>query len=130
MKKKIILGLIGVVALVAGVAGMSAYEAHVINVTAHIENALAVSAEALDFGTVFPQEYLEREFTIELSTSFMAEDRADDVNYVINQKEKCWNESPEAPEYAPVNYWDDKCPGNLVKMENLCPFLSKIDGDP
>ena len=59
MKKNIILSFIALVAVVAGVAGMAAFEAHVINVTAHIENALKVvpAGGELTFGTVFPQEY-------------------------------------------------------------------------
>jgi len=106
MNKKILLGLGALVALVAGVATISAYEAHVINVTAHIENALSVDAKELLFGTVFPQEYLTRDFNITLSQSFMAEPTADDVNYVIAQKPK--------PGYP----------------NSLCPFLSKTDADP
>jgi len=88
MTKKIILGLVAVVVVVGGVAGMSAYEAHVINVTAKIENALSVAVEHIDFGTVFPQEYLVRPLEIALSGSFIEEDRADDVEYVIKQKPK------------------------------------------
>ncbi len=55
MNKKLLMGLGAVLAVVAGVAGMAAYEAHIINVTAKIENALSVTTEAIDFGTVFPQ---------------------------------------------------------------------------
>ncbi|HDZ54688.1 MAG TPA: hypothetical protein ENI19_02650 [Candidatus Nealsonbacteria bacterium] len=88
MKKKIILGLVAVVAVAGGVAVLSAYEAHVINVTARIENALSVAVEHIDFGTVFPQEYLEFPLEIALSGSFLAEDRVDDVEYVIKQKPK------------------------------------------
>ena len=117
-------------ALVAGVAAISAYEAHVINVTAHIENALAVQTRALEFGTVFPQEYLEKTFDISLSTSFMEEGNADDVNYVINQKPKCKCVNNPSPcplgEYAPVDYATDECPAGYTVMENLCRFLSKL----
>ncbi len=67
----------------------AAFEAHVINVTAKIENALAVSTDAIDFGTVFPQEHLEKPLGIRLSDSFMEEDRVDDVEYFIRQKPKC-----------------------------------------
>ena len=88
MRKKILLGLVAIVAVAGGVAAMSAFEAHVINVTAKIENALAVSAEPIDFGTVFPQEYFEEEICIELSQSFLDEDRVDDVVYEIKQKPK------------------------------------------
>ncbi len=89
MKKKFALTLIAFVAVAAGVAGLSAFEAHVINVTAKIENALQVSADSIDFGTVFPQEELDKEVSISLSRSFLSEDRVDDVNYFIRQKPKC-----------------------------------------
>jgi len=79
---------------VAGVAAVTlplfaAFEAHVINVTAKIENALAVNIEHIDFGTVFPQEQLDEPLDIRLSDSFLAEDRVDDVEYIIRQKPKC-----------------------------------------
>jgi len=126
MKKKIVLGLVAVVAVASGVAALSAYEAHVINVTAHIENALYVHPDALEFGTVFPQEYIERQFTVELSSSFQLQDRLDDVNYVIRQKPKCVN---EAGEYAQIDYATHQCPEGYTEMLSLCPFLSKLDGD-
>ena len=59
MKKKILLGLVAVLIVISGVAGMSAFEAHVINVTAKIENALKVDTTPIDYGTVFPQEALD-----------------------------------------------------------------------
>jgi len=126
LNKKTLITIGGILAIVAGVAGFSAYEAHVINVTAHIENALAVSTNAIEFGTVFPQEYLEEEFTVRLSSSFMEEDRVDDVEYVIKQKPKCIN---QAGEYAPVNYATHECPTGYTVMNDLCAFLSKTDGD-
>ena len=67
----------------------SAFEAHVINVTAQIENALMVPLKSIDFGTVFPQEHLDKPLAIALSDSFITEDRVDDVNYIIRQKPKC-----------------------------------------
>lgn len=88
MKKRILLTLAAIVAITAGVIGVSAFEAHVINVTAHIENALSVNTEPITFGTVFPQEYLEEPFEIALSTSFQAAGRVDDVEYKIVQKLK------------------------------------------
>jgi len=88
MNKKIIMGLVAVVVIAGGVAGMSAFEAHVINVTAKIENALSVMPEEIAFGTVFPQEHLEKPLTISLSDSFKLEERVDDVKYTIKQKPK------------------------------------------
>ena len=124
MNKKILMSLGAALAVVASVAAMSAYEAHVINVTAHIENALAVSTEAIEFGTVFPQEYLERPFTVSLSSSFLADDqlRLGDVHYKIVQKPKCIN---QAGEYAPVDYDTHQCPDGYKEMPLLCPYLSK-----
>src|SRR3989338_2228720 len=80
-------GTVGVI--VAGAAAFSAFEAHVINVTARIENALSVPTEPIDFGTVFPQEELDATFPVVLSQSFLDEDRVDDVEYIIRQKPKC-----------------------------------------
>ena len=132
MNKKILLSLGAILAMVAGIAGMAAYEAHVINVTAHIENALTVDTTPIEFGTVFPQEYLERGFTINLSSSFLAADRVDDVEYVIKQKPK--------PNQAGI----DSFSGDVVAAREychtvtlpdpycyltLCPFLSKIPAD-
>ncbi len=87
--KKILLGL-GALGITLGVIPMfAAFEAHVVNVTAQIENALQVSTNALDFGTVFPQEHLEKPLAVQLSSSFLAAPRVDDVNYFIRQKPKC-----------------------------------------
>ena len=55
MNKKILMGLGATLAVVASVAAMSAYEAHIINVTAKIENALSVDTTPIHFGTIFPQ---------------------------------------------------------------------------
>jgi len=89
MTKKVLLGLGALVAVVAGVSAMSAFEAHVINVVAKIENALSVSTRAINFGTVFPQEHLNKPLTVQLSQSFLEEPNADDVEYIIRQKPKC-----------------------------------------
>ena len=92
MKKKILLGLGAMLAVVAGVAALSAFEAHVINVTAHIENALNVDNYGLDFGTVFPQENLFENFTVSLSDSFVLQNEATEVDYKIVQKPKHWRD--------------------------------------
>lgn len=80
-------GALGVAVVLAPM--FAAFEAHVVNVTARIENALSVSTDAIDFGTVFPQEHLDQPLRVALSGSFMDEDRVDDVNYFIRQKPKC-----------------------------------------
>ena len=81
--------MIGSIALIViGAAAFSAFESHIINVTARIENALLVEEEAIDFGTVFPQELLEETLRIAMSDSFFEEPRVDDIEYVIKQKPK------------------------------------------
>lgn len=88
MKK--ILAIFGAVAFaLVGASMFAAFEAHVVNVTARIENALGVSTNALNFGTVFPQEHLDKQLDVQLSRSFLEEDRVDDVEYFIRQKPKC-----------------------------------------
>ena len=72
-------------------AMFAAYEAHIINVTAHIENSLQASTYGIDFGTVFPQEYIADDtFDIGLSESFLSQDRVKSVSYKIVQKAKGW----------------------------------------
>ena len=89
--KKILASLTLVSVMAVSAAMFAAFEAHVINVTAHIENALTVDTHGIDFGTVFPQEYIDdKEFTVSLSSSFLEEDRVDDVEYKIVQKDKPW----------------------------------------
>ncbi len=67
----------------------AAFEAHVVNVTATIENALTVPVKFLEYGTVFPQEKLDQFLDVRLSQSFDAQSRLDDVTYHIRQKPKC-----------------------------------------
>jgi len=126
MKKQIALSLIGIVVVAGGVAGMSAYEAHVINVTAHVENALKVLpiTGELEFGTVFPQEYRAKSIVITTSESFCesSQRRVLNIDYKIVQKPKCIN---EAGEYAPVDYATHSCPEGYKEMPSLCPYLSK-----
>ena len=87
--KKILLGIAAVGVTLVGASMFAAFEAHVVNVTATIENALSVPVEPISFGTVFPQEQLERTLPISLSGSFLTETRVDDVQYIIRQKPKC-----------------------------------------
>lgn len=89
MKKKVYFGAFLALAALVTVPMLAAWEAHVINVTAQIENALSVTTEHIDFGTVFPQEHLERPLDISLSQSFLDAPRVDDVEYFIRQKPKC-----------------------------------------
>ena len=88
MKKLLVIAGALAVAVLAAPAFM-AFEAHVVNVTATIENALQVRQNSIEFGTVFPQGHLNQPLNIALSQYFLDEDRVDDVEYFIRQKPKC-----------------------------------------
>ena len=133
--KKILLSLGAVTAVLVGASMFAAFEAHVVNVTARIENALSVpvAQSGIDFGTVFPQEKLDKFFDVALSQSFQDEDRVDDVTYVIRQKPKCQlavTNGTELPEFGVVT---EDTNGNFVCLDDehydilplLCPYLSK-----
>ena len=135
MKKKIILAMVALVAVSLGVVGMSAFEAHIINVTAHIENALTIPVEAdgMSFGTVFPEEVSFQNMDIQLSNSFLATPRVDDIEYMIRQKPKCGVPIPGTnpiaysshPQVTENNDGGFICPDGSVMLPLLCPYLSK-----
>lgn len=146
MKKKIILGLAATGTALALLPLLAAFEAHVINVTATIENALSVNTEPIRYGTVFPQEKLDKFLDVALSQSFRDEGRVDDVNYFIRQKPKCGITSRDGqvldeastrsgePKLDPSDQPFIDCgqpPRQLTTGETwgplplLCPYLSK-----
>lgn len=136
MQKKILLSLFSAVAIVGGVIALSAFEAHIINVTADITNGLQLTIEEIPFGTVLPQEYLEKDFIIGLSQGFIDTPRLLNITYVIKQKpkpiwpepiscEQSFKDIAEARNYCHKNYNDLDC-----CYLSLCPFLSKNDADP
>lgn len=139
--KKTLLIVGGLAIAIATVPMFAAFEAHVINVTAHIENALYVHPESQDFGTVFPQEFLLKSIFVGFSNSFSAttQTRVNTVEYKIVQKPKptpayeaevgvdaarkwCHDNYPETP-YDPQSAdWNEfltNC------YPSLCPYLSK-----
>src|SRR3989338_6656492 len=138
--KKILLGLGAAGVTLALIPMFAAFEAHVVNVTARIENALNVPLDHLDFGTVFPQEKLDKFFNVRLSDSFVAQDRVDDVEYIIRQKPKCGlpvlGSDPVAySAFGVVTENADRtfrCVNEgYVMLPMLCPYLSKheVTGD-
>lgn len=125
MKKQLVLSVIGIMVVVGGVAALSAWESHVINVTAHIENALKViPPTGFSYGTVFPQEYKQKTISITTSESFCKPDqrRVLSIDYKITQKPKCIN---AAGQITSVDYATEECPADYTEMPSLCPFLSK-----
>lgn len=148
MKKKIILASFAALSAVVALPLLSAFEAHIINVTARIENALSVNTNPIDFGTVFPQEQLDRRFEVVLSDSFERENRVNDVEYIIRQKPKCgWtiNNGQELVGETQSGHVDDNgnfsCPRPTVdtppvsgaqygQLPLLCRYLSKHELTP
>ncbi len=112
--KKTILILAALLLVVSGVAAVSAYEGHLVNIKAHVENAIGVETYELDFGTVFPQEELEKNLTFGLSESFVdaGMDRLSSLTYNL------YYELKPIPDTDPVEYYTP-----------LNPFLILTDGD-
>ena len=135
--KKLLLGLAAAGTALAFVPLFAAFEAHVINVTAKIENALFVHPESIEYGTVFPQEHLLSDFLITFSQSFSetAQNRVGKVDYVIKQKPKPRASFVQqvgveaARDYChsnnPTNVGDVNDPYYAKCYPNLCPYLSK-----
>jgi len=85
MKRKVVFSvIIALVLIVSGVTAVSAYESHLVNVQAHVENALWVNGETfnsaygayaanLNMGTVFPELQKELDVEFGLSNSFVAQ---------------------------------------------------------
>ena len=146
--KKIFVGLLTLGAVLVVIPMFAAFEAHVINVTARIENALSVSDAALDFGTVFPQEHLNKQLTVALSESFVDEGRVDDVSYFIRQKPKCALTNEDGTEIIgptatghinsdgsidcgprPTDTAGQTLSGNWGVLPSLCEYISKESPD-
>jgi|GEM_PF-3482430 len=113
MTKKLILGLAAVAVVVGGVAAMSAFEAHIINVTAKIENALSVPMPEINFGTVFPEEEFEESFNVVLSESFQEQAECSNVNLVGNGS----FEYPSVTDSAQWDIFGSETPGLVWTIE-------------
>lgn len=131
--------------VLGGMSLVSAFEAYVINVTAHIENALFVHPESLEFGTVFPQEKLNSTMFVTFSESFSAksQERVGNVDYVLKEKPKprpLYESSvgvDAARSWCHDNFPDELYPGLTIPGKqawidylkncypSLCPYLSK-----
>lgn len=133
--KKIFVSMGALLVAAATVPLFAAFEAHVINVTAKIENALRMDVTPIEYGTVFPQEELDKFVDVALSQSFLDENRVDDVEYVVRQKPKCGlpvsgTDPVQYSAYAQVS--EDAngnfvCPQGYVALPLLCPYLSKFE---
>jgi hypothetical protein len=117
--KKAILIVAALVLVLSGVAAVSAYEGHLINIKAHVENAIAVETYEMDFGAVFPQEELQKQLTFGMSESFCdkTQTRLSSISYELYYELK-----PLEGDAGPP-YMNDY-------FQPLSPFLVLADGDP
>lgn len=138
--RNLILGVSGIILSLGGASMFAAFEAHIVNVTAKIENALAFSFEgqnvrdgAIDFGTVFPQEYFNFDkVKVALSPSFLEQNRVSVVNYKIEQKPKCVDQTGHVMPVNVIGYTENgkpilNCPAGHEIMPLLCPYISKTE---
>ena len=135
--KKIFNAVLIVFIILLTVPIFAAFESFVLNVSATVDDALTIDAPLIEFGTVFPQEQIDKFIKIGLSASFQNEITADEVSYMIRQKPKCgqvvagtqpvvYSAFAQSSEDAGGNFI---CPEGFVKLPTLCPYLSKIDVD-
>lgn len=126
MKKKILFAFLAVGVSLSLVPLLSAFEAHVINVTATIENKIFLDPiPDIDFGTTFPQEKLDRTFDVSLASTFMNDPKLDDLEYMLRQKPKCVDAFGDHPPVGEDDNGNFICPQGSTMMPLLCPYLSK-----
>ena len=115
--------------LIIAAMGFSLLEARLINVVARIIEVEFSPVGPLEYGAVFPQEKLDKTFSITLSQSFIAGAGTVNsglINYVIKQRPECVNNSNpnDHPRVDEVS-GNFVCPAGSHLMPFLCPYLSK-----
>jgi len=117
--KKLIFLTAVILSLFSTVAAASAYEGHMVDVKAHVENALMVDKSELDFGTVFPEETIEGDIQVGLSESFRAQERYSSVRYNVY-----WEKKPIAGHPGALD------PNQDGYFEPIWPFITlSSEGD-
>jgi hypothetical protein len=117
MKKLVILTAVAL-SLVSGITAVSAYEGHMVDVRAHVENALMVETYDVDFGITFPEEVVYKDFRIGLSESFRGQQVFGVVEYAL-----FWEEKPIG-EHKAID------PDDNGLFEDIYPFTNvTVDGD-
>ncbi len=111
--KKAVLIVSALLLVVSGVAAVSAFEGHLIDIKAHVENAIGVDTYELDFGAVFPQETPELYLPFGLSNSFMSDNQ---VRYSSLNYELYWELKPAGDHDPEPLYLDEY-------FQPLNPFL-------
>jgi len=82
--KKIIFLVAALLTVFSGIAAVSAFEGHLVDIKAHVENAIGVSTYELNIGTVFPQESVEGSVKYGLSSSFRGAGNARNSSVLYN----------------------------------------------
>ena len=124
--KKILIGMGATATAIAMAPLFAAFEAHVINVTARIENALNVPLREITFGTVFPQEELDRVFDLSLSDSFLAQAGNTSGNLILNGG----FETPDVPAGSWAIYPDASQTSWTVESGSGLEIQDHAAGDP
>jgi len=120
--KKVIFLFAALLAVFSGIAAVTAFEGHVVDIKAHVENAIGVTTPEIDFGTVFPEEIRESNINFGLSNSFTA---AAQVKVSTVLYKLYWELKPAVAGIAPVYV---SGAGNY--FQPMSPFLVASDGDP
>ena len=123
--KKAILIVAALMLVVSGVAAVSAYEAHVVNVKAHVENALQVSAAELDFGVVFPEEWLNQHFDVIFSSSWYDQTRVTEVDFQVWAEDKVLDDTVTPVTYYP---WLGDC--LFIEINGTDGYVGKAIAGP
>jgi hypothetical protein len=121
--KKVLFILAGLLIIASGIMSVAAYEGHAVDVRAHVENAIMVNTNELDFGTVFPEALVERDVTVGLSESFVAQDP---INFSSVAYKVYW-------EYKPITDPDPQHPvadpDNDTFYEPIWPYIELTCSD-
>jgi hypothetical protein len=121
--KKIIMVVLTLTLVLAGVSSAMAFEAHKVNVRAHVENAIVVTPDEIDMGTVFPQEWVTGfHFDIGLSQSFRLQEpvRVDTVAYTIAAHHKVDEQGEQLLPWLPGLYVN-------IDGAGWCPVLEPAE---
>lgn len=81
--RKIIFVLAAVLAIFSGVAAVSATEGHLVDIKAHVENAIGVETYDLNFGTVYPEQVFNKTLVFGLTDSYLADTGVNRLDYFL-----------------------------------------------
>jgi len=119
MKKGLMI-LAALLVIASGIMAVGAYEGHLVDVKAHVENAIGVQTYEFDFGTVFPEDYIEGSIMIGLSNSFVEQDTYSSVYYDL------WWEPKPIGQHVAVDpdgdgYFEPIAPYITVEVDSSAP---------